>query len=119
MLEAQGVQLMAAEAQLRVARLAQLRNDARAALTAGESAADRLRRQGRASWAAQARLVAVDARQQMGETRSADLSMARRAAATLEQAGMTSSAVDAYLSAGRGGVLGTGRGRRPRMDEGV
>jgi tetratricopeptide (TPR) repeat protein len=101
MFESQGVQLMGAEAQLRVARLAQLRNDPRAAVTAAERAADRLRRQGRASWAAQARLVAVDARRQMGESRPADLPMARRAAATLERAGMTSSAVEAYLSAGR------------------
>jgi tetratricopeptide (TPR) repeat protein len=101
MLEGQGVELMAAEAQLRAARLAQLRNEPWIAVTAAEAAADRLRSQGRATWAARARLVAVDARLQAGESRPADLPMARRAAATLERAGMASSAVEAYLSAGR------------------
>jgi tetratricopeptide (TPR) repeat protein len=101
MLEGQGVQLMAAEAQLRAARLAQLRQDPQAAVAIAETAADRLRRQGRSSWAARARLVAVDARLQAGESLPADLATARRAAATLERAGMTSSAVEAYLSAGR------------------
>jgi tetratricopeptide (TPR) repeat protein len=101
MLERQGVELMAAEALLRAARLAQLRGDPQAAVTAGETAAERLRRQGRASWAARARLVAVDARLQAGESLPEDLPAARRAAATLERAGMTSSAVEAYLSAGR------------------
>jgi tetratricopeptide (TPR) repeat protein len=101
MLEGQGVQLMAAEALLRVARLRQLRKDPQAAVTAAETAADQLRRQGRASWAARARLVAIDARLQAGESLPTDLSTARRAAATLERAGMMSSAVEAYLSAGR------------------
>lgn len=101
MLEGQGVQLMAAEAQLRAARLAQLRQDPQAAVAVAETATDRLRRQGRSSWAARARLVAVDARLQAGETLPADQTTARRAAATLERAGMTSSAVEAYLSAGR------------------
>jgi tetratricopeptide (TPR) repeat protein len=101
MLERQGVQLMAAEALLRSARLAQLRDDPQAAVIAAETAAERLRRQGRASWAARARLVAVDARLQAGESPPDDLPAARRAAATLERAGMTSSAVEAYLSAGR------------------
>jgi tetratricopeptide (TPR) repeat protein len=101
MLEGQGVQLMAAEAQLRVARLAQLRQDPQAAVTIAETAANRLRRQGRSSWTARARLVAVDARLQAGESLPADLATARRAAATLERAGMTSTAVEAYLSAGR------------------
>jgi tetratricopeptide (TPR) repeat protein len=101
MLAAQGVQLMAAEAELRVARLAQLLGDPQAAVAAAEAAADRLRRQGRASWAARAGLVAVDARLQAGRSVPADLTSARRAAATLERAGMRSSAVEAYLSAGR------------------
>jgi tetratricopeptide (TPR) repeat protein len=101
MLEGHGVQLMAAEAQLRAARLAHLRGDLQLAVAAADSAADQLRRQGRASWAAQARLVAVDARLHEGEGRPGDLSTARRAAATLEHAGMTAGAVAAYLSAGR------------------
>jgi tetratricopeptide (TPR) repeat protein len=101
MLEGPGVQLMAAEAQLRAARLAQLRQDPGAAVAIAETAAARLRRQGRSSWAARADLVAVDARLQAAETLPADLTTARRAAATLERAGMTASAVEAYLSAGR------------------
>jgi tetratricopeptide (TPR) repeat protein len=101
MLEGQGVLLMAAEAQLRAARLAQLRQDPQAAVTTAETAADRLRRQGRSSWAARADLVAVDARLQAGDILPADLATARRAAGTLERAGMTASAVEAYLSAGR------------------
>ncbi|MGH3914340.1 MAG: hypothetical protein ACRDTC_13190, partial [Pseudonocardiaceae bacterium] len=92
MFESQGVALMAAEAQLRAARLAQLRHDLQGAETAAEIAADQLRRQGRPSWTARARLVAVDSRLQRGTSRVADLTVARRAAATLARAGMTSSA---------------------------
>ncbi|MFN2494391.1 MAG: CHAT domain-containing protein [Pseudonocardiaceae bacterium] len=101
MFESQGVGLMGAEAQLRAARLAQWRQDLQAAQTTAEAAADQLRRQGRPSWVARARLIAVDTRLQMGTPRATDLPVARRAAATLERAGMTSSAVEAYLSAGR------------------
>lgn len=101
MFEGQGVALMAAEAQLRVARLAQLRNDLRGAEITADLAADQLRRQGRPSWTARARLVAVDSRLQLGASRGTDLTVARRAAATLERAGMTSRAVEGYLSAGR------------------
>ena len=108
MFEGHGVQLMAAEAQLRAARLAQLRGDLPEAIAAADRAVDQLRRQGRASWAAQARLVAVDARLQAGESRPTDLQTARRAAATLERAGMTASAVSAHLSAGR---VAAARGR--------
>ncbi|MGQ0774994.1 MAG: CHAT domain-containing protein [Pseudonocardiales bacterium] len=101
MFEGQGVALMAAEAQLRAARLAQLRCDLRGAEAVAEQAADQLRRQGRPSWTARARLVAVDSRLQLGASRGTDLTVARRAAATLERAGMTSMAVEGYLSAGR------------------
>lgn len=101
MFTSQGVALMAAEAQLRVARLAQLRHDLRMAETAAEAAATALQRQHRPSWAARARLVAIDGRLQRGTSHAADLALARRAAATLERAGMTASAVEAYLSAGR------------------
>jgi tetratricopeptide (TPR) repeat protein len=101
MLERQGVALMAVEAQLRAARLALLRRDLPAAEALAVAAADRLRRQGRASWAARARLVAVDARLQMAASRPGDLATARKAASTLERAGMVPNAVEAYLSAGR------------------
>jgi len=100
-LERHGVHLMAAEAQLRVARVAQLRGDLPAAVAAAETAAAQLRRQGRTSWVASALLVAVDARLQAGECRPNDLTTSRRAAATLEQAGMAERAAKAYLSAGR------------------
>lgn len=96
-----GVALMAAEAQLRTARLAQLRNDHRTAEAAAEAAAEQLRRQGRPNWAARARLIAIDGRRQGGTSRPGDLTAALRAAATLRRAGMISTAVDAYLSAGR------------------
>ena len=101
MFEGQGVALMAAEAQLRAAQLAQLRQDPRVAEAAAEAAAEALRRQGRPSWAARARLVAIGGRLQMGKSLAGDLTVARRAAATLERAGMISCAVEAYLSAGR------------------
>ena len=101
MFEGQGVALMAAEAQLRAAQLAQLCQDPRMAEAAAEAAAEALRRQGRPSWAARARLVAVGGRLEMGTSLAGDLPAARRAAATLERAGMTSCAVEAYLSAGR------------------
>ena len=101
MFEGQGVALMAAEAQLRAAQLAQMRHDPRVAEATAEAAAEALRRQGRPSWAARARLVAVGGRLQMGTSLAGDLPVARRAAATLERAGMISCAVEAYLSAGR------------------
>lgn len=101
MLQGRGVALMAAEAQLRAARLAQLSHDLHEAETAAETAADQFRRQGRPSWVARARLIAIDVRLQRGTSQAADLAVARRAAATLVRAGMAASAVAAYLSAGR------------------
>ncbi|MFN2496242.1 MAG: hypothetical protein ABR608_10100 [Pseudonocardiaceae bacterium] len=66
MFERHGVALMAAEAQLRAARLAQLRQDLRGAEVAAELAATRLRRQGWPTWAARVRLIAIDGRLQLG-----------------------------------------------------
>ena len=109
MFERHGVALMAAEAQLLAARLAQLRQDLRGAEAAGELAATRLRRQGRPTWAARVRLIAIDGRLQLGTNHPLDLAAARRAAGTLARAGMSASAVEAYLCAGRvAAALGRG-----------
>lgn len=96
-----GVHLMAAEAQLRMAQLALLRGDAKAAAGIAEDAAQRFRRQHRPGWVAQADLVAVDARLQGGESVLADLATARRAAAALQRLDLRFAAADAYLCAGR------------------
>jgi tetratricopeptide (TPR) repeat protein len=106
-LQRQGLHLMAAEAQLQVARLARLRGDFPAAVALAEAAADRLRAQGRGSWAARARLVAVEARLLGGQAGPDDLAAARRAATVLARAGMAAPAAEAYLIAGRvAGALG-------------
>jgi hypothetical protein len=101
LLDSEGVPLMAAEAQLRAAQLTLLMGDAGAAAEQAEAVADRFRRQRRASWAARADLVAVDARLRTGGSRPADGATARRAAATLQRSGMPAAAVQAALVAGR------------------
>jgi tetratricopeptide (TPR) repeat protein len=106
--EAHGILLMAAEAQLRAARLALLTRDAQGA-AAAERAARSFRRQRRTAWAAMADVVAVEIRGEGGEASAAQLRVARRAAATLERLGIRSSAVDAYVAAGR---FAAGLGRR-------
>jgi len=104
LLERRGVHLMAAEAQLRAARLALLQGHARAAARIAEETARRMRAQRRRSWAARADLIAVDARFQTTESLPIDLQTARRAAIALEGLGMPLTAVEAYLSAGRIGL---------------
>jgi tetratricopeptide (TPR) repeat protein len=101
MFDAEGVRLLAAETQLRLARLALLDGDAAEAARAAAEAARRLREQRRGSWAARADLVGVDARLQRDVARSHDVTVARRAAATLEHARLLSVAVEAHLTAGR------------------
>jgi tetratricopeptide (TPR) repeat protein len=100
-LQRRGLDLMAAEAELQVARLALLRADLPAAVAAAEGAAERLRGQGRGTWAARARLVAVEARLLDGAVGAADLTVARRAAVVLTRAGMSVWATEAHLIAGR------------------
>jgi tetratricopeptide (TPR) repeat protein len=107
--EAHGVLLMAAEAQLRAARLALLTADLQGAVAAAERAAASLRRQHRTAWAARAVLVGVEARTRLGEVSPAELGAARRAAGTLARLGIVSSAVDGYLTTGR---LAEALGRR-------
>jgi tetratricopeptide (TPR) repeat protein len=101
MFDNEGVSLMAAETQLRLARLALLDGDADAAVASASQAARRFRQQRRRSWAARADLVGVDARLQQDLVGARDLAIARRAAATLERAHMASVAVEAHLTAGR------------------
>lgn len=101
LLDRQGVHLMAAEAQLRVAQLSLLMDEAGPAAQLAEQVAGRFRRQRRASWAARADLVAIEARLRSGESRSTDIGAARRAAATLQRSGLPAAAVQASLIAGR------------------
>jgi tetratricopeptide (TPR) repeat protein len=96
-----GVPLMGAEAQLRSARLALLSGDADTAAEAAARAAATFRRQRRPAWAARAAVVAAQARAAGGSAAAEDLRVVRRAAATLQRLGLSSSAVEAHLAAGR------------------
>jgi tetratricopeptide (TPR) repeat protein len=98
---ANGVQLMAGESLLRVARLAGLLGDHDAALEAAQSARERFTAQRRTSWRARADVVAADVRIRMGEVDAATLGQACRAAAVLDRLGLATDAVDAHLTAGR------------------
>jgi tetratricopeptide (TPR) repeat protein len=100
-LDQHGFALIAAEAQLRLARLKLLHGRPREAVTEAEFVAARLRGHGRGAWASQARLVAIDARLAMSSVETRDLMVARRAALTLERAGLVAEAVDGHLTAGR------------------
>jgi tetratricopeptide (TPR) repeat protein len=104
-----GIALMAAEAQLRVARLAMLAGDATEAIAASSAAADTFRRQTRTAWRARALLVTAEARLSSGTATLADLSSARDAAKTLAALGAASDAVDGFLVTGR---LAASLGRR-------
>lgn len=91
--------LMAAEAQLRVARLALLTGDPASAGTTAARAADLLRRQRRPAWVARAEVVAQKALH-AGMGAPPDPRTLRRCAAVLEREGLVSDAVDAHLAAG-------------------
>lgn len=96
-----GVPLMGAEAELRVAQLAMLSGDLAEAEAASTIAAGSFDRQGRGAWKARAVLVRSEARLQAGLATAADLREARRVSRTLESLGTWSTAVHAYLVAGR------------------
>jgi len=114
--EAHGVLLMAAEARLRVARLALLTGDLRGAAAAAERATVSFRRQRRTAWAARAVLIGVEARTRLGEVSPTELGAARRAAAHLQRLGILSSAVDGYLTTGRlAAALGRGTAARGNL----
>jgi CHAT domain-containing protein len=100
-LDEHGFALIAAEAELRLARLTLLHGQPQLAVQKAEVVAARLRGHGRAVWASQARLVAVEARLAMSSVERNDLSVTRRAAGTLERAGLVAEAVDAHVTAGR------------------
>ncbi|HEV7656974.1 MAG TPA: CHAT domain-containing protein [Mycobacteriales bacterium] len=100
LLDMHGMPLMAAEAQLRAAQLTLLRGDLPAAATLAAEVAARFRRQRRASWAARADLVAIEARLRSTASLATDPAAARRAAAVLRRARMPA-AVHASLVAGR------------------
>ena len=98
---AAGVPLMAAEAQLRVARLALLAGDYTTAAEASTTAAAAFRHQTRATWRARAVLVMAEAHLKSGVATLADLAEARAAARRLEAQGTTSAAVQGFLVTGR------------------
>ena len=106
--DANGIPLMRAEAELRVARLALLAGRLGEAESAASGAATDLRRQGRSGWAASADVVQVDARARAGTASADDIRRVRRAAATLERLNMTSLAVEAHVTAG-GAAVALGR----------
>lgn len=101
MLDGSGIALMAAEAKVRAAQLALLAGDLVAAGEQAAAAATALRRQGRASWAARARVIAIDAALAGQRATPQDLATVRRAAGVLERSGLVAEAVDAHLTAGR------------------
>ena len=96
-----GVSLMAAEAQLRVAQLALLADDAPAARAAAREAGGSFGRQGRSVWRARALLVEAEARLESGADCTAELRAVRRAGRTLHDVGTPAAAVQAYLVEGR------------------
>ncbi len=96
-----GVPLMAAEAQLRVARLALLAGDTAAAAAAATAAAAAFRRQGRAAGRARAIVVLAEAHLRSGTATLADLAEVRAAARRIDAQGTTSAAVQGFLVAGR------------------
>lgn len=98
---AAGVPLMAAEAQLRVARLALMAGDYATAAEASTTAAAAFRQQTRATWRARAVLVMAEAHLKSGSATLADLAEARAAARRLDAQGTTSAAVQGFLVTGR------------------
>jgi tetratricopeptide (TPR) repeat protein len=105
-----GVRLLEAEALLRTARLALVARDPAAAGQASRAATALFQGQHRTTWAARATVIATDAHLATGALTAQDVAAARRAARTLERHGLASSAVEAYLTAGRAaGAVGGGR----------
>ncbi len=100
-----GVRLLEAEALLRAARLALVAGDPSAAGEASRAATALFRRQRRTAWAARAMVITTDAHLVTGAVTAQDVAAARRAAGTLERHGLGSSAVEAYLTAGRAAAV--------------
>ncbi len=93
--------LMAAEAQLRSARLHLLAGEAEEAAAAARSARALLRRQGRTAWVARADVTAVEALALQGPLPLSALRRLQAAASTLDRLGLRSDAVEGHLAAGR------------------
>ncbi|WP_203931120.1 CHAT domain-containing protein [Virgisporangium ochraceum] len=96
-----GVPLMGAEAELRVAQLALLLDDTDGAQQASARAAAEFDRQRRPVWRARAALVQIEARLRAGRVTEADLRASQRICRTLTDAGTWHAAVRAHLTAGR------------------
>jgi tetratricopeptide (TPR) repeat protein len=99
-LAAHGAELMAAEGQVRLARLLLLTGDAAAARDTASRAAATFRRQRRTAWVARAVVVAHQAQAALEPLDAARLRSLRGCARTLEQLGLTSEAIPAYLAVG-------------------
>ena len=95
------VSLMAAEAQLRVARLSLLAGDTPAALAAAESSAALLSRQRRPGLLARAAVLIGETKALASALTGRELGRLRQCARVLERCGMRSDAVEAHLLAGR------------------
>jgi tetratricopeptide (TPR) repeat protein len=95
------VDLMGAEAELRVAQLALLSGDLAEAESAAAAAIASFARQRRSPWKARAALVRAEARLLAGTAGAGELSSVRRAARSFEALGTVSTAVPAYLLTGR------------------
>jgi tetratricopeptide (TPR) repeat protein len=100
-LDAGGLALLAAEAQLALARVALLARDAAAARAAAERAAAQFRRQRRTPWLARATMLEAESALLDGAVTAELLTRTRRAAGVLDRAGMPSVAAAAHLVAGR------------------
>jgi tetratricopeptide (TPR) repeat protein len=96
-----GVPLLTAEAQARLARLAEMAGDQAGAESAARAAGELFRRQRRTAWADHVLCLEVLARVRQGTATAGDARAARRAARRLEAAGLLSWAADAYLVAAR------------------
>ena len=99
--ERHGARLMAAEARLRVARLALELGDAATALTEATAAAHDFRRQRRPAWAARATVTEAQAQAARDGYSPEALHRLSRSAATLQRLGLRTEAVHGHLAAGR------------------
>ena len=100
-LDGSDVELMAAEARLRLAKLSLLSDDVDRAADVACAAARMFRAQHRLAWAAQADVLAAQARGRQAPVTATDLTLLRRAAGLLASRRMTSAAVEAHLATGR------------------
>ncbi len=98
---AHGVPLLTAEAQARLARLAEMAQDHVGAEAAARAAGELFRRQRRTAWADHVLCLEISARLRRGTVTPGDARAARRASRRLELAGLLSWAADGYLVAAR------------------